>query len=232
MPRTNISKIKKEAKDGSGPLTTQVKSSKKSLPNQQVSKGASLLNLMLDKLAVEEQLEKEGGSVEGGLDIIWEQKDVAVKEKIDHYGWVFLEIEAGENKLNLIQERIQVAKKRLSDLRTKLKARLNHFSNGEPLIGTAFSFHPYNTKHSSIDVSKLNPSETYLTIEITKDKWIKMVDAYYAQEGYPITEVNGELIAVEESIGYTVKSEHGKVSELPEGHPAITVESNPSVRMT
>lgn len=187
---------------------------------------------MLDKLAVEEELEKEGGSVESGLDMIWEQKDIAVKEKIDNYGYVFLDIEAGENKLKLIQAKIQAAKKRLSDLTDRLKSRLNHYSNGEPLVGTVFSFHPYNTKHSSIDVTKLELSETYLAIEITKDKWIKMVNAYYAQEGYPITEVNGEPITVEPSIDYIVKSAYGKVSELPEGHPAIIVESSPSVRIT
>jgi len=188
---------------------------------------------MLDKLAVEERLENEGGSVEGGLDMIWQQKELAVKEKVDNYGYLLTEIEAGENKLDIIQKKIQVAKKRLDGLKTKLKSRLFYFANGEPLKGTIFTFHPYTSKHSTIpDVQKLSPSETYLTIEITKDNWVKMLDAYHQIEGYPITEVNGEPINVETSIEYTVKNTSGKVSELPEDHPAIVIVEEPSVRIT
>ena len=80
-----------------------------------------------------------------------------------------------------------------------------------------FSFHPFTSVTRTItDPDKLRPEETYLTIEIRADHLELLA-------GMPISKINVPL---------TIKSRQGKVSELPEGHPAVSTLIKNSVRVT
>ena len=153
------------------------------------------------------------------MDVIWHQQDLAVRDKLDAYGFVFADLDSQVDKLKLIRDKIQVIQKRIDTARTHMKARLNFLSNGEPLRGNIYSFLPYQSTHKVItDTTKLGDSESYLTIEIRRDYW---KDLLYSQYG-----------RLEGDFPFEIKKETAKVSELPDNHPALSILTEPSVRIT
>jgi len=205
----------------------------------------SLLRLLLDKISLEDKIKESGGETNNDLDLIWQQKDLAVKEKIDAYGHLFTELDAEEAKLKALKDRIAASQKRIDALRVKLKSRLYSFSNGEPLRGTIFSFLPYESTHKMItNPELLSSSERYLTIEITEEHWDKLIKGFenYQEsigKEYSIEAVNGvavespvELNTLESYATWKIISTKGKVSELSDDHPAIVVIKEPSVRIS
>lgn len=172
-------------------------------------------------MILEESLDQTGGEITDEMDVIWQEKDASIKQKLDNYGYLFVDLDKDEDKLKTIKEKVQSGLKRVEKVRARLKARLHYLSEGKPLRGTLFSFHPYQTAHKVIgDPTKLSSSESYLTIEIRKDHWESLLSSY--------NDIPWEPDALE----YSIKKESARVSELPENHPAITIINEPSVRMT
>lgn len=179
----------------------------------------------MSKQDTEQELAEAGGEITEEMDLIWQEKDVAVKDKLDAYGYVFTDLKAEENKLKEIRTKIQFALKRIESTKKKLKVRLNFLSDGESLRGNVFSFHPYTSIHKIINTPEaLLDSEIYLTIEIRKDYWKALTSA--------LNEWNHKNNIPEDNIEFQIKKEEAKLTQLPDNHPAITIVGEPSVRIT
>lgn len=185
---------------------------------------------MLEKLLIEDQIAtaavESAGTIPEEMDLIWQAKDLEVKDKIDSYGYLFAHLDAEETKLKELKaegsKRISKALERLENLRARIKSRLNLLAGNDPLRGRIYSFHPYvSTKREISDVSALSDSESYLTIEIRKDYWNVITSNQPWLEGE-----RGELPC------YKIKKVDGKVSELSPDHPAVVTKLEPSIRIT
>jgi len=175
---------------------------------------------MMEKLLLASTIEEASGEITDEQDLIWKATDLAVRDKLDSYGYLFAELDAEKKKLDFIKtngvEKLQSAISRVESLSKKLKLRLNTLSNGEALRGHIYSFHPFISTTSYIeDVEKLSPNETYLTIEIRQDYW----DALLSDKQY------------DTKISFDIKKRAGKVSELQDKHPAVKTVLTPSVRV-
>lgn len=209
---TSINKTTKE--DGAG-------SSGLPLVQKESSSTKTLAELMMEKLLVEESIMEADGVLTEEHDIIWQQTDVAVKDKLDNYGYLLDELNAEKKKLQDIKssgvDRVQAAVARIENLQKKLKTRLNFLAEGESLRGHMYSFHPYLSKKAYInDVEKLSANETYLTIEIRQDYW----------------EMLTTFNAIPNDIIWNIKKKVGKVSELSDNHSAVMTVLTPSVRVS
>jgi len=173
---------------------------------------------MAEKFLLEEQLENE---ITDGEDLIWQQNDLAIKDKLDTYGQLFDELDAEKKKLAILKasgvERIQAATRRIENLEQRLKQRLNLLSGGQKLKGNIYSFNPFLSRQRTLKYPEhLKPSEAYLTIEIREDYWEQLIN----------------FNVLPNTIHWEIKKRTGKVSELPEDHLAIETVLNPSVRIT
>jgi hypothetical protein len=172
---------------------------------------------MTDRFLIESDIEEADGIITDEQDLIWQSNDLEMKDKLDSYGYLFDELDAEKKKLAQIRAsgvlRVSEAARRVEKLEQKLKTRLNILSGGESLRGHLYAFHPFQSKARTVDVEKLSPSETYLTIEIRQDYWDKL----HPEVGeYP----------------HSIKKRVGKVSELPDDHQAVETVLTPSVRVS
>ena len=173
----------------------------------------SLLSLVTSKRLAEDILREDGGEITESNDLIWQEKSLALKDKLDAYGFVFTEFDSQEAKLKYLKDKMQSISKRIEKARASMKARLNYISEGNVLKGNIFSFHPFMTTHTIIaDPSQLKSDEIYLTIEIRKDWW--------------------EELLLDKSFPYEIKKEGARISDLPDNHPALSISHEPSVRIT
>lgn len=173
---------------------------------------------MAEKLLLEEQWEASDGVITDESDLIWKQTDLAIKDKLDSYGQLFDELDAEKKKLALLKangiERIQTATKRIENLEKQLKQRLNYLSSGQKLSGNLYTFSPFLSRQRTLEHPEhLKPYETYLTIEIREDYWEQLDPGVHI-------------------LPYEIKKRTGKVSELPDDHPAVETALTPSVRIT
>jgi hypothetical protein len=171
----------------------------------------------MKRLLLEDAIQEAEGIITEEQDLIWQSTELAIKDKLDAYGFLFSELEAEKKKLQAIKasglDRVRAAETRIENLEKRLKFRLNGLSGGETLRGHIYSFHPFMSKHLQIkDVERLAPSETYLTVEIRQDHWDRLVKP--------------------DDILFTIKGKKGRVSELLEDHPQVETFLSPSVRIT
>jgi len=167
-------------------------------------------------------LEEVGGEITEDQDIIWLNQQLQIKDKIDAYGIVLTDLEIEQDKLKEFKrksnERIQAAINRAESKAKRLKSRLYNLSEGSPLRGHIFSFHPYIAKERKISEGhQTDDKYVYLTIEIRKDHWNDLLS---------------HQPCVMNDTYYSIKKETVKVSELPDDHPAIIEYQVPSVRIT
>ena len=59
----------------------------------------SLLSLVTSKRLAEDILREDGGEITESNDLIWQEKSLALKDKLDAYGFVFTEFDSQEAKL-------------------------------------------------------------------------------------------------------------------------------------
>lgn len=179
--------------------------------------------MIADKLLLEEQLEETQGEITDDLDLIWQQNDLAIKDKIDTYGQLFDELDAEKKKLALLKEsgvhRIQAAMDRIESLEMRLKRRLNLLSGGQKLKGNLYSFNPFLSRQRTLkNLELLDKHETYVNLNIREDILEELINFWTKEKGVvPFFEV---------------KKRSGRISELPDDHPSIETVYTPSVRIT
>lgn len=174
---------------------------------------------MEERFLIESDLLEAGGEITDEQDLIWQSNDLELKDKLDSYGYLIDELAAEKKKLAEIKangvSRVSEATRRVEKLEQKLKSRLNFLSKGESLRGHVYSFHPFTSTTHTVDVEKLSTNETYLTIEIRQDYWQRLL----------------ENLEPDSKVSWAIKKRAGKVSELPEDHPAVETVLTPSVRV-
>lgn len=177
---------------------------------------------MAERLLLSDQWESQEGEVTDELDLIWQQNELAIKDKLDTYGQLFDELDAEKKKLASLKqsgvERVQAAIDRIESLETRLKRRLNLLSGGQKLQGNLYSFNPFLSRQRTLKYPELLGSqEAYLTIEIREDILASVIETYEQTRG-----VRPQ---------FAIKKRSGRVSELPEDHPSIETVLTPSVRI-
>jgi hypothetical protein len=180
-----------------------------------------LYKLMAERFLLSEDLEEANGELTEELDLIWQQNDLAIKDKLDAYGQLFDELNAEKKKLSFLKEggvdRIRVAMHRIESLEIKLKRRLNMLSSGSKLKGNLYSFNPFLSRQRTLKYPELLKSdEAYLTIEIREDYWNALLDGDVLPSMPP----------------FNIKKRTAMITELPDDHPAVETVFTPSVRIT
>lgn len=178
----------------------------------------TLAKLLYDKLSLSEEIEETGGEITDEQDLIWQNTELAIRDKVDAYGYVLTELNAELNKIKQMKReaiaRISIVTVRVQSNIDRLKQRLNHLSEGSPLRGHIHSFHPYLSVKRSVDIDLVQDDQAYLTIEIKEAMWKELLD--------------GASVVPE----YRVLKREAKVSQLPADHPAVKLQRTASVRMT
>jgi len=120
---------------------------------------------------LEEEIVANNGEITDELDVIWQSTAMAVRDKIDEYGYVINELMNREEELS---ERVGRAKKRIKSAIANIKRRLYNLADGKPLRGNLYSFLPYESKTRTIkSVDLLADNEKYYMIEIRGDLFNK-----------------------------------------------------------
>ena len=178
----------------------------------------TLAKLLYDKLSQSEEIEEARGEITDEQDLIWLNTELAIRDKVDAYGYVLVELNAELEKIKQLKReaiaRISMATVRVQSNIDRLKQRLNHLSEGSPLRGHIHSFHPYLSVKRSVDMSLVKDDQAYLTIEIKEAMWKELLDS------------------VSKVPEYRVLKREAKVSQLPQDHPAVKLQKTASVRMT
>lgn len=189
------------------------------------SSSLSLAELLYQRLQLEDAIVSQDGEITDTQDVIWQNQELAIKDKVDAYGYVLTEIESELEKLKMLKreasERISNAINRSQSNIERLKRRLNFLSEGSPLRGHIYSFHPYISVRRSVeDINLVETHLVNLTIEITEANWQSILSsAYGSRDPRDIPE-------------YKILKREAKVSQLPEIHPAVKSKITASVRVS
>lgn len=169
-----------------------------------------------DLLSVRNNLARDiidaGGEVDEHMSLVWEQANLDIKEKIDSYGYAMSRLENEKNILQELKERISAQTKTVERAVNNMKARLFTYADGKPLRGIIFNFLPYLTKRSRVNLDELEDKYKYVSVEMKLEDYKGIVERLQSD--------------------HKVIKYYAKVSEIPEGHPAVSFENEPSVRVT
>ena len=185
----------------------------------------TLGELLYQQLILRNQLEEAGGEITDNEDIIWRNQEIAIKDKVDAYGYVLSELEAELKKLSEIKReasaRIQKAIDRAENDTARLKQRLNYLSEGSPLRGHIYSFHPYQSVRREVaNIDLVEDDLVDMTVKMKVREWNKLLDAF--------AQVHQDLRVPE----YKVIKREVLTSQLPDNHPALILKRKESVRVT
>jgi hypothetical protein len=176
----------------------------------------SLALILHEKVLLETELEGSGGEITGELDKVWENNTLELAEKIDNYAWVLKHLDALITTLRERSTKASQMIKTIENQQRRIKKRLNHYcvETSGPLRGHEYSFHPYLSKKSEVSQERVENKYRKVVVTMPLEEWVRLR--------------NENLIQAK-----SVKVIHPpvKVSELPEGHPAVFFSEEPSVRM-
>lgn len=182
------------------------------------SHNLSLAQLLYERLSLSDEIEAQGGEITDEQDVIWRNQELQIKDKVDAYGYVLTELNAELEKIKELKReataRISGAVARVQSNIDRLKRRLNFLSEGSPLRGHIYSFHPYLSVKRSVDIDMVEDSFIDMTIEIKEADWKELL--------------NSAKVIPE----FKVLKRDAKVSQLPESHPALKSQRTASVRIT
>jgi hypothetical protein len=185
---------------------------------EQTPKNVTLAKLLYDKLLLENDIEEAQGEITDEQDLIWRNQELAIKDKVDAYGYVLTEMKAELDKIKELKReataRITAARDRVTGNIARLKLRLNSLSEGAALRGHIYSFLPYLSVRREVDIEQVEDNLIDLTIEITEANWKELLDSAKVVPEFKILKRGA------------------KVSQLPDDHPAVSSKRTGSVRMT
>ena len=191
------------------------------------------------KLELENIFEEQYGEITEELEKVWEDNQIELKAKIDSYGYAIQTltqaIDMLKEKKKIRDERIKDAIKRLEINVEKMKQRLHHHSNGEPLRGDEWSFHPYTSAVTkSIDTSKVEDEYiSYVIPRLSQAEYDYLIeDVRMDIEGAKGNADYEALTLLQPLLQKIIGAEMDvKTSDLPKEHPALVKEYKSSVRI-
>lgn len=185
----------------------------------------SLAELLLQRLQLEDEIVSHDGEITDEQDTIWRNQEIAIRDKVDAYGYVLSKLESElaelKNYKREVSDRFRRAENRAQSNIGRLKRRLNLLSEGSPLRGHIYSFLPYLSEKRSVEnIDLVEDSLVNLTIEISEANWKSILSsAYGSRDPRDIPE-------------FKILKRDAKVSQLPENHPAVKLQRTASVRVT
>lgn len=178
----------------------------------------SLAQLLYERLLLSDAIDKQGGEITDEQDLIWRNQELQIKDKVDSYGYVLTQLNAELEKFKELKReataRISGATARVQSTIDRLKRRLNFLSEGSPLRGHIYSFHPYLSVRRSVDINKVEDSLINMTVEIKESDWKELLDSAKVIPEFKV--LKREVLA----------------SQLPDDHPALKLQRTASVRVT
>ncbi len=185
----------------------------------------SLADLLLQRLQLEGEIVSQDGEITDEQDTIWRNQEVQIKDKVDAYGYVLSKLESELEEIKTLKrevsDRFRRAENRAQSNIGRLKQRLNLLSEGSPLRGHIYSFHPYQTEKRIVtNIDLVEDSLVNLTIEISEANWKSILSsAFGSRDPRDIPE-------------FKILKREAKVSQLPENHPAVKSQRTASVRVS
>ena len=178
-----------------------------------------MAELLYDHLTLQAEIEDQDGEITNDQDLIWQNQELAIKDKVDAYGYVMTELQAELEKIKELKReataRISGVSARIQRNIARLKQRLHGLSEGSPLRGHIYSFHPYISKEREIiDIDQVNDNLINITVKLTEASWKALLHS---------AEVEPE---------FKILKREAQVSQLPEIHPALATKRTASVRVT
>lgn len=179
----------------------------------------SLADLLLQRLQLEGEIVSQDGEITDEQDTIWRNQEVQIKDKVDAYGYVLSKLESELEEIKTLKrevsDRFRRAENRAQSNIGRLKQRLNLLSEGSPLRGHIYSFHPYSAvKREVTNVDLVEDSLVNLTIEISEANWKSM------------------LARTTDVPEFKILKRAARVAQLPENHPAVKLQRTASVRVS
>ena len=160
--------------DGVNPSLTETSDLLEQTPNN-----VSLAKLLYDKLLLESDVEEAQGEITDEQDLIWRNQELAIKDKVDAYGYVLTEMKAELEKIKELKReataRITAARDRVTGNIARLKLRLNNLSEGSPLRGHIYSFLPYISMRREVDIKQVEDNLIDLKVEISEANWNELL---------------------------------------------------------
>lgn len=174
---------------------------------------------MYDHLCLQADIEDQDGEITNDQDLIWQNQELAIKDKVDAYGYVMTELEAELDKIKELKReataRISGVSGRIQRNIARLKQRLHSLSEGSPLRGHIYSFHPYiSERREIVDIEQVNDDLINVTVKLTEATWKELI---------------ASVAKVPE---FKILKREAQVSQLPEIHPALATKRTASVRIT
>ena len=181
-------------------------------------------------------LSEEEGKLDEYLLEQWRGNELELKDKIDGYGWVLDNIATEIDRLKALKDihnkRLKNAVDRFENEKERLKKRLYEHCEGKALRGNEYSFHPYIGQTQTVDMEQVEPDYKKYTLpklsfEEMKHLMIILSVAKGLVSQIPETPLTDSLLQKAQ-----LATTSCGVSDLPDGHPALSKQLRYDVRIT
>jgi hypothetical protein len=167
-----------------------------------------------ERMLLEEDTEQAGGELTDELERIWEDNQTELADKVDAYAFTLDQLEAVKSTLRDRKRKADDIICRTDSAITRIKKRLNHYCMiiSGPLRGHEYTFHPFDSVKREVIVGRVEDQYKKVRVEMPLNEWRKIKP--YISAG----------------VSFNTEYPPIKISDLPEGHPAVRSETTPSVR--
>lgn len=147
---------------------------KKTENNESVQTLSQLMNV---KKQLQLQALENLGEMDEAMVKVWESTEVAIPAKLDGYGFILDKLESEKDFLDQEIRAAQDAKRSIDNAVKTMKKRLSYFANGEKLEGIKYSFNPFDSAKSEVQMFLLPkeagkyelPEVAYFEFELIKE---------------------------------------------------------------
>ena len=181
--------------------------------------------MLNERQYLERILDSNGGDLsDPELELIWNENNASLAEKIDAYGFIIKNMESNLKRLDELgkelDEKVKLKYDSISKNKARILARLHGLIDEGGVKGNLFKIKPVFRKERNVDVTKIEDKFLYQVIEVRLDWWKELLNR--------IKEICWETQPYFRNIG----SPKFKISELPEGHSAVETVLFPSCQIS
>lgn len=112
----------------------------------------TLSQLMNVKKQLQLQALENLGEMDEAMIKVWESTEVAIPVKLDGYGFIIDKLESEKDFLDAEIKQAREAKQSIDNAVKAMKHRLSYFANGDKLEGIKYSFSPFDSVKSEVQM--------------------------------------------------------------------------------
>jgi chaperonin cofactor prefoldin len=174
--------------------------------------------ILQEKALLEAEIEEVHGEITEELDVVWEDNQMELAEKVDSYAWILKHLDSVIVNIRNRKQKADRIIRSITNQQKRIKERLHHYCDqiGGPLRGHEYSFHPRMSIKREVNINKVEPEKLRITVTMMKDQYL-LLKKVLEESGIAISIESGEATC--------------NVTDLPENHPAILTEETPTVMM-